>query len=83
MRIAGYGSLAASLIFTAITSGTAAQTHDHGPTRLGSVTFKVDCNAAAQQDFHRGVAYLHSFAFRSKRWPRPIRPAAWPIGAAP
>ena len=67
MRITGHGWLAASLIFTAITSGASAQTHDHGSPRLGSVTFKVDCNAAAQQDFHRGVAYLHSFAFPQAR----------------
>jgi Tfp pilus assembly protein PilF len=67
MRITHHGWLAASLIFTAVTSGAAAQTHNHGNVRLGTVTFKVECNAAAQQEFHRGVAYLHSFAFPQAR----------------
>ena len=65
--------------------------HDHGASvqRLGKVEFKVECNAAAQAEFNRGMALYHSFA-----WPRRPRAfdggrqsgpdaAAWPIGAAP
>ncbi len=33
--------------------------------RLGKVAFKVECNAAAQQEFHRAMALYHSFA-----WPQ-------------
>ena len=37
--------------------------HDHGASvqRLGKVEFKVDCNAAAQAEFNRGMALYHSF----------------------
>ena len=31
--------------------------------RLGKVDFKVDCNAAAQKEFNRGMALYHSFAW--------------------
>ena len=33
--------------------------------RLGKVEFKVECNAAAQQEFHHAMALYHSFA-----WPQ-------------
>ena len=33
------------------------------PLRLGSVTFPNSGPAAAQEDFLRGVKYLHSFGF--------------------
>lgn len=33
--------------------------------RLGKVTFKVECNAAAQEQFNRAMALYHSFA-----WPQ-------------
>jgi hypothetical protein len=33
------------------------------PEQLGTVHFPVSCNAAAQQEFERGVAMLHSFWF--------------------
>jgi len=32
--------------------------------RLGKVEFKVECNAAAQQEFHRAMALYHSFAWK-------------------
>ena len=67
MRLTGHGWLAAGVICTAIASGAAAQTHSHGPARLGTVTFKVECSAPAQQEFNRAAAYLHSFAFPQAR----------------
>src|SRR5262249_4590650 len=35
----------------------------HGPEKLGTLTFPTSCNAAAQAEFVRGVALLHSFWF--------------------
>jgi hypothetical protein len=58
------------LAFTALASvcfsaGLAAQVeHAHAgpaPQRLGSVRFPTSCNAAAQTQFVRGMALLHSF----------------------
>lgn len=41
-----------------------AQEHDHPPSeKLGSVHFATSCNAAAQSEFDRAVALLHSFQF--------------------
>ncbi len=37
--------------------------HEDGPGKLGKVSFKVECNAAAQQEFSRTIAFLHSFAY--------------------
>ena len=42
--------------------------HEHeaagsAPARLGSVHFKVECNAAAQKEFDLAMAYYHSFAW--------------------
>src|SRR5262245_60134406 len=42
----------------------AGQDHQHAD-RLGTVEFKNSCSAAAQPEFTRGVALLHSFEFRS------------------
>ena len=70
MRTKSLSWLAAGLTCLApiaMISGALAQTHGHSPPRLGTVTFKVECNAAAQEEFHRGVAYLHSFAFPEAR----------------
>ena len=40
------------------------ETHEHGiPERLGSVSFPISCKAEVQQQFDRGVALLHSFAY--------------------
>ena len=42
----------------------AQEPHDHGiPEKLGTVSFSISCNAAAQDEFTRGVALLHSFAY--------------------
>ena len=47
----------------------AQQSHDshatHAPAaKLGTVHFKVDCNAAAQSEFNLAMAYYHSFAWQ-------------------
>jgi hypothetical protein len=42
-----------------------AQDHQHGTAeKIGTVSFTVSCNAAAQQEFNHAVALLHSFEFR-------------------
>ena len=45
--------------------GLAAQeAHDHNaPEKLGKVSFPITCMPAVQQQFDRGVALLHSFAY--------------------
>ena len=41
-----------------------AREHQHGNSeKLGTVQFATSCNEAAQKDFNRGVALLHSFQF--------------------
>jgi tetratricopeptide (TPR) repeat protein len=41
-----------------------AQEHQHGNgEKLGTVQFATSCNEAAQKDFNRAVALLHSFQF--------------------
>jgi len=41
-----------------------AQEHEHGPSeKLGTVHFATSCNDAAQVEFDRAVALLHSFQF--------------------
>lgn len=40
------------------------ETHSHpAPEKLGSVSFPISCAPGVQQDFNRGVALLHSFAY--------------------
>ena len=49
-----------------IAATAAAQDHDHGASageQLGTVKFETSCSAAAQPQFNRGVALLHSFEF--------------------
>ena len=42
----------------------AQETHDHpAPEKLGKVSFPVSCAPAVQEQFERGVALLHSFAY--------------------
>ena len=51
------------LAFAALSA--AAQEHPHGAgEKLGTVHFATSCNDAAQQEFNRAVALLHSFQFR-------------------
>jgi hypothetical protein len=43
---------------------TAQETHSHNPPeKLGTVSFPISCAPAVQQQFNRGVALLHSFAY--------------------
>jgi tetratricopeptide (TPR) repeat protein len=43
---------------------SAQETHDHGaPEKLGKVSFPISCAPAVQDQFNRGVALLHSFAY--------------------
>ena len=45
-------------------SSSAAQEHQHGNgEKLGTVRFATSCNDAAQKEFNRAVALLHSFQF--------------------
>src|SRR5258706_7577219 len=49
-----------------IAATAGAQDHDHGGSaseQLGTVKFETSCRAAAQPQFNRGVALLHSFEF--------------------
>jgi tetratricopeptide (TPR) repeat protein len=40
------------------------EVHDHGvPEKLGKVSFPISCSPAVQNQFNRGVALLHSFAY--------------------
>jgi tetratricopeptide (TPR) repeat protein len=42
----------------------AQETHAHSaPEKLGKVSFPISCTPAAQEQFNRGVALLHSFAY--------------------
>ena len=43
---------------------SAQETHDHpAPEKLGKVSFPTSCTPAVQEQFERGVALLHSFAY--------------------
>src|SRR5882672_12317071 len=53
-----------ALAFILAASLTAQQAHDHPvPETLGKVSFPISCNPLVQQEFNRGVALLHSFAY--------------------
>src|SRR5271154_4426542 len=43
---------------------SAQETHSHNaPEKLGKVSFPISCTPAVQEQFDRGVALLHSFAY--------------------
>jgi tetratricopeptide (TPR) repeat protein len=43
---------------------SAQEMHSHrAPEKLGKVSFPISCTSAVQQQFDRGVALLHSFAY--------------------
>ena len=45
---------------------TAQEVHDHAaPEKLGTVAFPTACAAGVQAEFNRGVALLHSFAYKA------------------
>ena len=84
-------SAAAVVLFLGLASPLPASAHEArplGPRQARHGDFKVECNAAAQQEIPP-AAWPTSIPlpFPERRreigWPRPIRPAAWPIGAAP
>ena len=54
-------SLILLLVFS---SSPEQQTHSHpAPEKLGKVSFPISCIPAVQEQFDRGVALLHSFAY--------------------
>ena len=55
-----------SLLFYGVLLGSpvVAEQHDHpAPEKLGTVVFPTSCGVAAQPQFNRAVALLHSFAY--------------------
>jgi tetratricopeptide (TPR) repeat protein len=55
-------TLLALLLLTIFSA--AQETHNHpGPEKLGKVSFPISCKPAVQEQFDRGVALLHSFAY--------------------
>ena len=56
----------AAVLSLLLTGPVLAQEHQHGATtseKLGTVKFSTSCSAAAQPQFNRAVALLHSFEF--------------------
>jgi tetratricopeptide (TPR) repeat protein len=53
-----------ALLFLFPLALAAQETHNHSaPEKLGKVSFPVSCSPAVQDQFNRGVALLHSFAY--------------------
>lgn len=53
-----------TLAFLIPSSLAAQEAHDHNaPEALGEVSFPISCGPVVQQEFDRGVALLHSFAY--------------------
>lgn len=57
------GPRAIAGFFLLLSASCLAQEHQHRSEKLGMVKFSTSCNEAAQNDFNRGVALLHSFQF--------------------
>lgn len=54
----------AAILLSLLASRSMAQDHDRGGgEKLGTVHFATSCNDAAQKEFDRAVALLHSFQF--------------------
>src|SRR5450755_1744891 len=52
------------ILLVAWTFSAAQETHNHpAPEKLGKVSFPTSCTPAVQEQFERGVALLHSFAY--------------------
>ncbi len=54
------------VVFSLASGVSAHDEHQHpvgSPEQLGTVHFPISCNVAAQKEFERGVAMLHSFWF--------------------
>jgi len=55
-----------SLPFLFAFSLSAQEAHNHAPPeKLGTVSFPISCESTVQQEFNRGVALLHSFAYKA------------------
>ena len=53
-----------TLVFAISPLAPSQEMHVHrAPEKLGEVSFPVSCKPAVQQEFDRGVALLHSFAY--------------------
>ncbi len=53
-----------TLLFVPALCLTAQEAHEHSaPETLGKVSFPISCSPQVQQQFDRGVALLHSFAY--------------------
>jgi hypothetical protein len=56
--------LTVAVLLTLMVPSARAQEHQHGNgAKLGTVHFATSCNEAAQPEFNRAVALLHSFQF--------------------
>ena len=54
----------AAVLLVVASTRVMAQEHQHGTAeKLGEVHFATSCNEAAQREFNRAVALLHSFQF--------------------
>lgn len=59
-----YAATLLLILMTMFSFESPAAQHDHpAPEKLGTVNFPVSCNAAAQSQFNRAVALLHSFTY--------------------
>jgi hypothetical protein len=57
-----------ALLLVLPASSAAQEAHNHAaPEKLGVVSFPVSCRPEVQQQFDRGVALLHSFAYADAR----------------
>src|SRR4029077_4867457 len=57
-----------ALLFVLPVSSAAQEAHNHAaPEKLGVVSFPISCQPEVQQQFDRGVALLHSFAYADAR----------------
>jgi hypothetical protein len=60
----GRGKLVAAILLTFMASSSVARERQHvSAEKLGTVHFATSCNEAAQTEFNRAVALLHSFQF--------------------
>jgi hypothetical protein len=58
------GKLVAAILLTVMASSSVARERQHASgEKLGTVHFATSCNEAAQAEFNRAVALLHSFQF--------------------
>ena len=59
-----YGRIFSVCVLTLASTSSFAQEHEHpSGQKLGTVHFSTSCNPAAQKEFDRAVALLHSFQF--------------------